>query len=101
MSDGVNQIVSCISSGTMKQCCFNRLTTYVPIIIIDTSELICSANQLTGFYMIGTLVVKGLKQYRDMFQQLAFSSKKNAHFEKHWKRRMLISRNIGKVVPIT
>ena len=62
MSDGVNQIVSCISSGTMKQCCFNRLTTYVPIIIIDTSELICSANQLTGFYMIGTLVVKGLRE---------------------------------------
>ena len=85
MSDGVNQIVSCISSGTMKECCFNRLTTYVPIIIIDTSELICSANQLTGFYMMGTLVVKGLKQYQEMFQQLAFSSKKT-----------LISRNIGK-----
>ena len=28
---------------------------------IETSQLICSANQLTGFYMIGTLVVKGLK----------------------------------------
>ena len=27
---------------------------------IETSQLICSANQLTGFYMMGTLVVKGL-----------------------------------------
>ena len=25
---------------------------------IETSQLICSANQLTGFYMMGTLVVK-------------------------------------------
>ena len=32
--------------------------------VCSTSEaqpLICSANQLTGFYMMGTLVVKGLK----------------------------------------
>ena len=27
---------------------------------IGTSQLICRANQLTGFYMMGTLVVKGL-----------------------------------------
>ena len=27
---------------------------------IETSQLICSANQLTGFYMRGILVVKGL-----------------------------------------
>ena len=27
---------------------------------METSQLICSTNQLTGFYMIGTLVVKGL-----------------------------------------
>ena len=27
---------------------------------IETSQLICSANQLTGFYMMGTLVVKRL-----------------------------------------
>ena len=26
----------------------------------ETSLLICSANQLTSFYMMGTLVVKGL-----------------------------------------
>ena len=26
---------------------------------IETSQLICRANQLTGFYMMGTLVVKG------------------------------------------
>ena len=29
---------------------------------IETSHLICRANQLTGFYAMGTLVVKGLKQ---------------------------------------
>ena len=29
---------------------------------IETSQLICRANQLTGFYMMGTLVVKGLMQ---------------------------------------
>ena len=27
---------------------------------IETSQLICRADQLTGFYMMGTLVVKGL-----------------------------------------
>ena len=27
---------------------------------IETSQLICIANQLTGFYIIKTLVVKGL-----------------------------------------
>ena len=26
----------------------------------ETSQLICSAYQMTGFYMMGTLVVKGL-----------------------------------------
>ena len=29
---------------------------------METSQLICSANQLTGFYMMGTLVVKGLRK---------------------------------------
>ena len=28
---------------------------------IETSPLICFANQLTGFYMRGTLAVKGLR----------------------------------------
>ena len=28
---------------------------------IETSQLIYRANQLTGFYMMGTLVVKGLR----------------------------------------
>ena len=27
---------------------------------IETSQLICRANQLTGFYMMETLVIKGL-----------------------------------------
>ena len=29
---------------------------------IEISQLICPANQLTGFYMRGTLVVKGLNK---------------------------------------
>ena len=29
---------------------------------IETSQMICSANHLTGFYMIGTLVIKTLTQ---------------------------------------
>ena len=29
---------------------------------IDISHLICRANQVTGFYMMGTLVVKRLKK---------------------------------------
>ena len=33
----------------------NRCCSY-----IETSQLLCSANQMTGFYMSGTLVVKGL-----------------------------------------
>ena len=37
----------------------NTLTTNVPIHHIETSQSICRANQLTGFYMIGRLVVKG------------------------------------------
>ena len=28
---------------------------------IETSQLICRANQLTGFYMMETLAVKGLR----------------------------------------
>ena len=28
---------------------------------METNQLICSANQLTGFYMMGTLAVTGLK----------------------------------------
>ena len=30
---------------------------------IETSQLICGANQLTGFYMMGTLVDKGLRLF--------------------------------------
>ena len=28
---------------------------------IETSQLICRANQLTGFYIMGAMIVKGLK----------------------------------------
>ena len=30
---------------------------------IETSQLICRANQLTGFYVRGTLTIKGLKAW--------------------------------------
>ena len=30
---------------------------------IETSQLICRANKLTGFYIMGTLAVKGLTQF--------------------------------------
>ena len=40
---------------------WNYLTFYRPMSHhIETSQLICSVNQLTGFYMMGTLVSKGL-----------------------------------------
>ena len=39
---------------------FNPLTTNVPH-HIETSQLICNANHLTGFYILGTLIVNGLK----------------------------------------
>ena len=42
---------------------FNPLTTNVPH-HIETSQLICNANQLTGFYMIWKLVVNGLNEYK-------------------------------------
>ena len=34
---------------------------------IETSQLICSADQLTGCYIMGTLVVKGLKKKHATF----------------------------------
>ena len=40
---------------------FNPLRTSVPH-HIETSQLICNANQLTGFYMMRTLVVNGLSK---------------------------------------
>ena len=38
----------------------NLLTINVPY-DIETSQLVCRANQLTGFYMMETLVVKRLR----------------------------------------
>ena len=37
--------------------------------VIETTQLICSANQLTGFCMMGTLVIKGLNKYGYHYQQ--------------------------------
>ena len=42
---------------------------------METSQLICKANQLTGFYMMGTLVVKRLKSYSFfLYHKLIFFS---------------------------
>ena len=48
--------ITCVLSHGVKF--FNLLTTNVPII---QKQSVCSANQLTGFYMMGTLVVKRLR----------------------------------------
>ena len=37
---------------------------------METSQLICRANQLTSFYMMGTMVVKGLMEFlNNMFKR--------------------------------
>ena len=38
------------------------LTNNAPFIQTETSQLLCSVNQMTGFYMSGTLVVQGLNR---------------------------------------
>ena len=40
---------------------------------IETSHVICPANQLTGFYVMGTLVVKGLNKLRPLLYKSLFS----------------------------
>ena len=39
---------------------------------IETSQLICGINQLTGFHMKGRLVVKGLKEKVFLFTKFRF-----------------------------
>ena len=43
----------------LRQPGFSPLMINVPH-CIETSQLICNANQLTGFYMMGSIVVNGL-----------------------------------------
>ena len=43
---------------------------------IETSQLICRANQLTGFFMMGTLVVKRLRVSRKVRDILLDCSRK-------------------------
>ena len=40
---------------------------------IETSQLICRANQLTDFYMRGTLIVKGLEPLNIFVEKLLHS----------------------------
>ena len=46
----------CLKNGENIMGNLNPLTTNVPH-HIETSKLICIANQLTGFYMMGTLTI--------------------------------------------
>ena len=55
--------------------------------------MICSANQLTGFYMMGTLIIKGLKftnlQMQGFIQAKKTQSSKNfllKHMQIGWLR---------------
>ena len=45
---------------------------------IETSQLIFRANQLTGFYMMGSLVVKGLNKFRGDVVDVLFIKNKHA-----------------------
>ena len=42
---------------------------------IETSQLICRANQSTGFYMTGTSVMKDREGYHDENNQIMFNLK--------------------------
>ena len=44
---------------------------------IETSQLICCANQLTGFYMRATLIFNGLKNFKLPQRPFKCFSKKN------------------------
>ena len=46
--------LSNICKYTQGEKCLNPLTTNVPH-HIETSQLICIANQITGFYMVGNI----------------------------------------------
>ena len=48
----------------------NILTTSVPH-HIETSQLICYANQLTGFYMSGTMLFSGVRVFKGVFRTLS------------------------------
>ena len=54
---------------------------------IETSQLIFRANQLTGFYMMGTLVVKGLNKFRGDVVDVLFIK------NKHTKGRHSVATN--------
>ena len=50
---------------------------------IETGQLICSANQLTGFYMMGILVVKWLNyEFLTLKFVLIYEGESNKSFQK-------------------
>ena len=51
-----NTVLQEISYSNRKQkCSINSSTTNVPPSYMETSQLICIANQLTSFYMLGNI----------------------------------------------
>ena len=55
----------------------------------ETSQLICRANQLTGFYIKGTLVVKRLSEFEPT-NKLVFSPNSLEYPRQRGNRRQLI-----------
>ena len=51
MQQMVRKVFECLDAGAVV---INPLTTNVPH-HIETSQLICRANQLAGFYMLGNI----------------------------------------------
>ena len=58
---------------------FNEGEPYYP----ETSPLICSANQWTGFYMIGTFVIKDLKLFLPYKHQKQRSKQNKLYLAKY------------------
>ena len=54
-------LTSKIKTNIIKKCAINSFMTET-VITVETSPLICSANQWTGFYMITTSVMNELSK---------------------------------------
>ena len=93
----------------------NPLTTNVPH-HIETSQLICTADQLTGFYMMGTFIVNGLTWSLFSKSRMRFLTLQNAHIllEMNWdlshgtfallgmelKQLLLLAPRYGAICPV-
>ena len=57
------------------QCCLHK----------ETSQLICCANQLTGFFMRATLALNGLNDWKKLWDQAIIFVKVTLRFEQKYK----------------